>query len=53
MVSEFYKNAKMVSKSSKHGKTHKQFKWFFFSVIVITCLRIPFIEMWKLPKKCN
>ena len=32
LVSEFYKNAKkMVSKSSKHGKTHKQFKCFFFS----------------------
>ena len=25
LVSEFYKNAKMVSKSSKHGTTQKQF----------------------------
>ena len=41
LVSEFNKNAKMISKSSKHGKTLKP-----FSVIVITSLSKPFIEMW-------
>ena len=42
LVSEFIK---MVSKSSKHDKTLKPFQC-PFSVIVITFLSKPFIQMW-------
>ena len=45
LASEFNKIAKMVSKSSKHGKTLKPFQC-PFSAIVITFLSKPFIEMW-------
>ena len=44
LVSEFNKNAKMVSKSSKHGKTLKPFLCPFL-VIVITSLSKPLVEM--------
>ena len=45
LVSEFNNNAKMVSKSLKHGKTLKPF-YGPFSVIVITSLSKTFIKMW-------